>query len=187
MLMRQKDPRSRAVEDIVAELKPLRPDTGDPRPDIIVAIDLIKKVAPSLAPMLRWREMRDDADRAEKALSALLNKMGAMPAPAVLVQARNEVEMWHHVEGPDPKLDVVKWLCANTACSLIEQFSNKEPSGALNRNLHCIAIVIYSILAPGQPVGECGLLRVCRKVRKWREDIRASKHIYPKKPADALH
>jgi hypothetical protein len=178
-------PHAAAVDDIAEHLRPLKPGVGDPGPGIVLAIDATRTVAPQLAPVLRWREIRDKADRACKALSTLINEMAPRPPP-FLVQALEWADMWRHVEGPDPRLDVLKWLCANTACLLIEQFSEKEPSNAPNGNLHYVAMVIYSVLAPDQPVTETGLLRACRKVNKWRVDIRASKRIWAKKPDDAL-
>ena len=179
-------PHAVAVDEIVEHLKPLKPDVGDPRSDIILTIDVIKDVAPKLAPLLRWREVRDKADPAEKALSILLNVLPAEMMP-VFAQAQKQAEILRHIESSvDSRTNVLQWLCANSACSLIEYLSNKEPSSAPSGNLHCIAVIIHSVLAPDQPMTEYTLLRVCRDVRKWREEIRELKRILAKKPDDAL-
>lgn len=131
------------AEEICDNLRPLKSRVGDLHFAVIQRIDLINEVYPQLQPMSRGRLIKlkaTKADNAAAALQAAIRELQDIFESAVLplvqmhelnehlLTLRQASAVLKHCRGPDPRLDTLKWLCANVAYGLILEFSKRPPT-----------------------------------------------------------
>jgi len=150
--------------DISAELRSVKPGVWA---EVSRQIEVTISVAASAGPVTRGRlhktRRKAEADRAAAALLATLGDV----EPDV-ERFRQRVALYRNTIGPDQRFDTVKWLCAHTACVLVEKFSRRPPNTSRGRMLHLVAGLIHEAVT-GKPASKAGMLRACRSVLKWRK------------------
>jgi hypothetical protein len=82
--------------------------------------------------------------------------------------AAAEIEPLTHLDGPDPRLDALQWLCAHQACVLIEELSKKPVVQTWRGNAHAIARALFEAVT-GKPASASGLLQAVRKAKRFRD------------------
>jgi hypothetical protein len=174
---------ARSTEDIVEEieqkLRPLKAriyKPPEPRPlparDVIRAhIDTIVKASPDLQGLRNWRSWRDKARVAllhVRALENALRYRRPLEKQVPTLTAATEIEPLTHLDGPDPRLDGLQWLCAHQACVLIEELSKKPVVQTWRGNAHAIARALFEAVT-GKPASASGLLQAVRKAKRFRD------------------
>jgi hypothetical protein len=156
------------IEDIVDELHPLKPRVGDPRPVIRKHIILIKEDAEDLAILRNVKAIRKVALEASAALARLKELLrstfGSRIHPCLML-----VRSLSTTEGPDPRMNMTHWLCANEAFYLVNRFSKKRPTTTQNETWHLIAQFLFEA-ATGKPPSEAGLLRAVKRVARFHKN-----------------
>ena len=112
------------VDEIERELQPLKRGVHRPRERIRAGLKIVIEGNKHLAPRLRtWRAARERAARIEPDV----NKLRGSLRPEVI----GEVAALAHIEGPDPRMDVLQWLVAHQAWALLEElWTRPATSGA---------------------------------------------------------
>jgi hypothetical protein len=72
------------------------------------------------------------------------------------------------VEGPDKRLDTLAWLCAQTACYLIDTYGDGKPAGTQDGCAHGVTQMFYEAIS-GRPQTETSCLSALRSVIAWRK------------------
>jgi hypothetical protein len=156
--------RDEIAQDIVDQLKPRRRGVGDPRPEILHYIERTARLAVELRPVLRTKEIREAAERADKAVAVLERELGGVDL------GREQFRRRQHVIGPNQRLGLVQRLAAHQAIALIEQLSQKPAVLTNGGNTHCVARLIYEAVT-GQAASADALLRPVKTVMKWRRHV----------------
>jgi hypothetical protein len=149
--------------DISAELRSIKPGVCA---EVSRQIDVTISVAASAGPVTRAHKIREKAEKADRAAAALLATLGGVEPD--VERFRQRVARYRNATGPDQRFDTVKWLCAHTACVLVEKFSRRRPTTSRGGKLHHVANLIHEAVT-GKPASKAGMLRACRSVLKWRK------------------
>jgi hypothetical protein len=160
----ERRPRAEIVDDIVAQLRPLKRGVDAARADILVNIE---KIVPMIASTRVWNTaVRRKAARATNAL-ALEKDIPAFGGFDFGI-VRTALEGIAYSKGPDPRFSYLHWICAHQSCVLAESHSKKPPVTSENGNLHLVAQLFFEAVT-GEPSSKTGLLRAVKKVKNWRE------------------
>jgi hypothetical protein len=168
------------AEEICDNLRPPKGGVGDLHSVVIKRIELINEVYPKLQPVSRMRLIKLKATKADNvaaALQAAIRELQDVFEPAVLplVQThelnghlrtlRQTLALLKHCRGPDPRLDTLKWLCANVAYGLILEFSKRAPTGTSDGPFRTTTALLYTAIT-----GKDGdLKRACDAQLRWRK------------------
>jgi hypothetical protein len=168
------------AEEICDNLRPLQSRVGDLHFAVTQGIDLLNEVYPKLQPVSRMRLIRLKATKANNAAAALqaaIRELQDVFEPAVLplvqtqqlnehlLTLRQTLALLKHCRGPHPRMDTLKWLCANVAYGLILEFSKRPPTGTSDGPFRTITALLYKAIT-----GKDGdLKRACDAQLRWRK------------------
>jgi hypothetical protein len=158
------------IEEIEWALQPLKklvykPPAPRPLPasDVIKThIDIIKAAAPNLQKLRNWRSVRDRARAALRHARALAKLWPSTVAYQV------EPEPLANIEGPDPRLDMLQWLCGHGAIVLIEELSEAAVVTSSGGNAHIVAKLLFEAVTGQQPSFNA-LLQSIKKAKRFRD------------------
>ena len=137
------------------------------RPEIPAEIAFVKKEAKALLdnPMMDIKFVRAKAAKAQKAVKAL----GDFGDVDVSVELRKWAALTK-ARGPDRRGDNLQWLCAHSACVLVENFGISKPVSTQNGNVHAIAQLIHEAITR-LPGSDASGLKAVRAVLAFRKPI----------------
>lgn len=152
------------IDDIIAELKPLRQRCGDPREPIRQAIAIA--VALKAHPLPPAGEVRAKARAAQKTWDILRAHFPDEPVPET-IRHFDAVDP-KKASGPDKRFNYLAWICAFQACVLVEKFSRKSPASTAGGVVHNISQIIFAAVS-GERIGEkAALLKAVRSALAFR-------------------
>jgi hypothetical protein len=134
------------------------------RKEILEWIALVRRTAQFLDAGFEFVRGKDTQRRARAAKLAIRDVFYNEGELAELLQ-------WARLagaKGPDRRLDTLQWLCAHTACVLVEQYSDNEPTTTPLGPAHAIAQMLCEAIT-GEPQSDASCLKALRSVITWRK------------------
>ena len=175
--MKQHPPDSDIIELIVARLGP--PRRRGAYAEVEAKIEMLR--ANAFRPFPDAASIRKIAGNLRKALEPLGDMQipiwlkGCEGRPMTLLDVLSALDWCEHLEGPSQRFDRAKYLAALFADSLVNEFSQKPPTGTEGGQVRDIAGLLYSAISDANADELADLKHQTDAVRRSWSDLELSR------------